>query len=162
MRFAKLTGVVLAVMTVPLLALAGGWALTTFDELPESFVAGETYELSYTILQHGKTPVDVGPSSILITDFAGTTTEFEAARSKGVGRYTVDISLPAEGSFTWQVTQGGFAPHEMGSFEVTSSVGAAAPIASFLLPAAFALVVGLLALQVFAMVRRRPSAVRAD
>ncbi len=59
---------ILAVMTIPMTAFAGGWAIASFDEVPGDFQAGATYDLEYTILQHGETPVDVGNSQVRIVD----------------------------------------------------------------------------------------------
>ena len=163
MKFTRLTPILLVLVVVPLAASAGGWALTSFDELPTSFEAGETYELSYTILQHGKTPVDVYQTSVFVTDSSGSVTEFPATRTGSVGRYTVEVTFPAAGMFTWNVSQGDFAPHDLGSISVTGAAEATtASIGRFLLPAAFALVVALLGVQVFALIRKRPQAVRAD
>ncbi len=163
MKFTRLIPLVLILLAIPLAASAGGWALTSFDELPTSFEAGETYELSYTILQHGQTPVDVFQTSVFVTDSNGNVTEFEAARTDSIGRYTVEVTFPAAGTFTWNVSQGDFAPHDLGSISVTEAAASTtSSIGRFLLPAAFALVVALLGVQVFALIRKRPQAVRAD
>ena len=39
-------------------AFAGGWAVITLDELPTNVVAGEPLTIGFTVLQHGKTPMD--------------------------------------------------------------------------------------------------------
>lgn len=163
MKFTRLIPLVLVLLALPLVASAGGWALTSFDELPTSFETGETYELSYTILQHGRSPVDVFGSSVFVTNSSGNVTEFEATRTNSVGRYTVEVTFPAAGTFTWNVSQGDFAPHDLGSIAVTGAVASStSSMSRFLLPAAFALVVGLLGVQIFALFRKRPPAVRAD
>ena len=163
MKFTRLIPLLLVLLAVPLAASAGGWALTSFDELPTSFEAGETYELSYTILQHGQSPVDVFSTSVFITDSAGNVTEFEAIRTGSVGHYTVEVTFPEGGTFSWSVSQGDFAPHDLGSISVTGSVASStASMSRFLLPVAFALVVGLLGVQIVALIRRRPQPVRAD
>lgn len=163
MKFTRLAPILLVLLVVPLAATAGGWALTSFDELPTSFEAGETYELSYTILQHGKTPVDVYQTSVFVTDSDGNVTEFAATRTGSVGHYAVEVTFPAAGTFTWNVSQGDFAPHDLGPISVTGAVASStASMGRFLLPAAFVLVVGLLGVQVLALIRKRPQAVRAD
>ena len=45
--------------------LAGGWAVTTFDEMPGQFVSGQEYKLGYTIRQHGVTAISVDKTEIL-------------------------------------------------------------------------------------------------
>ncbi|CAN5320515.1 hypothetical protein BH18ACT5_BH18ACT5_17390 [soil metagenome] len=162
-RIRLLVLLIVALLAIPGWAQAGGWALTSFDEMPTSFEAGETYELSYTILQHGQTPIDAGSSSVFVTDAAGNTTEFRATKGNDIGRYTVQVTFPESGTFTWQVSQGGFEPHDLGFIGVSEA--AASPTASvggFLLPAAFALVIAFLGVQIFALVRKRPRPVRAD
>ena len=42
--------------------LAGGWAVTTMDDVPDQFVSGKDYVLGYTIRQHGQTPICGGHS----------------------------------------------------------------------------------------------------
>jgi hypothetical protein len=44
-----------AVMAISGTALGGGWATTTIDDAPEQFRAGTTHEITYTVLQHGRT-----------------------------------------------------------------------------------------------------------
>ncbi|MCA1734788.1 MAG: hypothetical protein LC739_01340 [Actinobacteria bacterium] len=161
MKFTKLAPILFVLVTLPLAASAGGWALTSFDEMPTEFAAGETYDLSYTILQHGKTPVDVGSTSVLVTDSGGKVTEFEATSTGEVGRYTVQVTFPESGTFTWQVSQGPFQAHDLGSVDVAGATAAAAASTGLLLPIAFALVVGLLAVQIFALIRKRPHSVSA-
>ena len=58
-------------------ALAGGWAVTTFDQLPPEFHAGQPYVLGYTIRQHGQTPIQVDDTRVQITA-NGTTRELRA------------------------------------------------------------------------------------
>jgi len=162
-KYTKFALILLFVLALPLAASAGGWALTSFDEMPTEFAAGEAYDLSYTILQHGKTPVDVGKSAVLVTDSEGTVTEFVATATDEVGRYDVQVTFPESGTFSWQVSQGPFREHDLGSIDVAAApAGVATAPTSMLLPIAFALVIGLLAVQIFALIRRRPQSVRAD
>jgi hypothetical protein len=163
-KFTRLIAILFVLVAIPISAVAGGWAMSSFDELPTSFESGETYALSYTILQHGKTPVDVGESSIIVTDPAGRTTVFEATKTKEPGRYTVEVTFPEAGTFKWQVSQGMFEPHDLGTIGVAE--GAASAVAGSssrpILTAAFALVVALLGLQIYSLWRKRPQAIRAD
>lgn len=113
-------------------ALGGNMAITTFDSLPDEFVAGETYDLTYTILQHGATPVDVGNSTVVFTDGeTGKKVVFEATATGQQGKYAVTVTLPSGGEWKWRVTQGQFAAHELGVLHVgeavaTTSTGAVA------------------------------------
>ena len=55
-------------------ALAGGWAVTTMDSVPEDLEAGVTYEIGYTVLQHGEKPVDGMATGIVILPGSGGST----------------------------------------------------------------------------------------
>jgi hypothetical protein len=106
-------------------ALAGNMAITSFDSMPDEFVAGETYTLTYSVLQHGVTPVD-GGSSLIFTDDSGNIVTFDAEPTGEPGRYQVEVTLPSAGSWEWQVTQGPFEAQQMGEL----TVGAGAPDAT--------------------------------
>ena len=140
---------IIAVVWIPATAMAGGWALTSFDELPTDFQAGSTYDLEYTILQHGQTPVDVGDSQVRITASDGTVAAFDSVPTGEVGKYAVSITFPESGSWRWEVTQGGFATHEMGTIDVVAPVNSqsASSVLRWLLPIALVLVVALAVLQ---------------
>jgi hypothetical protein len=123
-------------------ALGGNRAVTTFDSLPDEFAAGETYDLTYTILQHAATPVDVGSSTVVFVDAeTGDLLSFEAIATGERGKYAVTVTLPRSGEWQWRVTQGQFAAHELGVLHVgemvaTTSTGAMAlrvllPICAF-------------------------------
>ncbi len=150
---------IVALMVIPGWALAGGWAVATFDEVPAEFEAGVSYDLSYTILQHGKTAVDVGPSSVQITDSDGDVTTFAATRLSDPGRYQVSVTFPDSGSWTWEVSQGGFAAHELGVVSVAAATSTATGATGALLPVALAIAVGLVAVQVVHLAKQRRPAV---
>lgn len=158
----------LTLMAFPTVAQAGGWAVTSFDSLPTDFEAGQPYDLTYTILQHGQTPVDVGTSVVRIIDSGGTLTEFVAVPTGELGRYAVTVTFPASGTFQWEVTQGDFESYQLGTIEVNAAAAAAAGASAllrWLLPTALVLVIGLIAIQAMSMFRnRRVSArpIRAD
>jgi hypothetical protein len=62
---AVLLSVVLAIPT-----FAGGWAVITLDALPTGVVAGEPFNIGFTVLQHGKTPMDGLDPTITATSTA--------------------------------------------------------------------------------------------
>jgi hypothetical protein len=151
---------ILAVLAIPLAASAGGWALASFDEVPGGFQAGVTYDLEYTILQHGVTPVDVGNSQVRIVGADGSVSAFDATPTGETGRYSVSITFPASGTWHWEVDMGDFGPHQMGAVEVAPAMNAAAASGSWLrwlLPLALVLVIGLVAIQVAEVTRTRRS-----
>jgi hypothetical protein len=145
-------------------AIAGGWAITSMDELPGEFRAGETYQLGYTILQHGKTPVEGAETEITARNSAtGETLRFVGHADGKPGHYVAEVTFPEGGSWTWSVTQGDFAVHELGDLSVgaaqTAAVAATAtaslPIWGLVLAAVTAIALGVLATQLVAVIRRR-------
>lgn len=117
-------------------ALAGGWAVSTLDTLPPEIHAGQTYTIGWTIRQHGQTPIDVesmgGSTEIQATTPDGTKTlSFRGRRDSGpTGHYVASVLFPTDGTWTWQVTQGPFAPQPLGTLIVLAAAGTAATSAS--------------------------------
>jgi hypothetical protein len=102
-------------------AIAGGWAVTTFDGLPGEFVAGTSYTLGYTIRQHGVTPINVEHTQIVAVGKSGKTLSFAGARDGAVGHYVATLNFPADGTYAWQVTQTPFGPQELGTLVVVAA-----------------------------------------
>lgn len=99
-------------------AAAGGWAVTTFDQLPPEFVAGQTYHLGYTIRQHGVTPIRVDRTEVIATPVTGgAPLSFVGAPQGELGHYATAVAFPA-GSYTWRVTQQPFQAQELGRLAV--------------------------------------------
>ncbi len=90
-----------AVLASTQFASAGGWAVTAIDNFPESLVAGERYEIGYTIRQHGVTPIDVermgGTTEIRGASASGETFSFRGARSGPTGHYVASVAVPSAG-----------------------------------------------------------------
>jgi hypothetical protein len=102
---------------------AGGWAVTTFDGLPDQFVSGKEYVLGYTIRQHGQTPINVDKTEILALASSGRTLSFLGKSEGAVGHYVATVFFPAGGTYTWQVTQGDFAPQDLGRITILAAAG---------------------------------------
>jgi hypothetical protein len=113
----------LAALATP--ALAGGWAVTTFDDMPGQFVSGKEYALGYTIRQHGATPINVSKTEILAVAVSGRTLSFPGTSEGAVGHYVATVFFPAGGTYTWQVTQGDFAPQDLGKVTILAAAGTA-------------------------------------
>lgn len=111
----------LGILATP--AIAGGWAVTTFDDLPGQFVAAQEYKLGYTIRQHGQTPINVDKTEILAVATSGRTLAFPGKSDGAVGHYIATVYFPAGGAYTWQVTQGPFGPQELGTLTVLAAAG---------------------------------------
>jgi hypothetical protein len=101
-------------------ALAGGWAVTSVDSMPDRFEAESTHTIEYTVLAHGKTPVDAGASHVMVRNSkAGESLRFGAVYL-GDGRYRVEMTLPVEGTWQWEVTHA-YGPQSLGAIEVAAA-----------------------------------------
>lgn len=111
-----------AAMSISGTAMAGNWATTTLDEAPDQFRMGVTHEVTYTVLQHGTTPVD-GSTAIVFRPAKGTMSSPSDIRFKGFptgepGQYRAQVELPVSGVWIWEVEQGPFGTFDLGSVEV--------------------------------------------
>ena len=145
------------------LALAGGWAVTSVDSAPEEIVAGRTSTVEYTVRQHGDKPVAVDDTFIQITSVATSETlQFPGQATGATGQYMAEISVPAEGEWTWQVSQGWFGMQELGVIQATGADTAASVWTStttrVVLPAAAVLATVLLLIQALWFWRDRRAA----
>jgi hypothetical protein len=105
-------------------ALAGGWAVTTLDSLPDEVRAGHTYSLGYTILQHGLTPFQTSESAIVITSRDGQKQSFAGKAQGAVGHYVAEVRFPAAGEWSWEVRPGPFEPQRLAPVTVLAAGGA--------------------------------------
>lgn len=109
-------------------AKAGGWAVTTFDDLPGQFVAGQSYALGYTIRQHGVTPIKAESTGIYLQNGSGAiAASFPGAADGTLGHYVATVRFPAAGTFTWFVTQQPFGDQQLGPITIVPGAGQAQP-----------------------------------
>jgi hypothetical protein len=113
-------------------ALAGGFAITTLDPLPQAIQSGQTYGIGYVIRQHGVTPVRDATPKIIISRGAERLTF--AGRAEGLpGHYISDVTFPDAGDWLWEVDQSPFPlPQTLGSISVAPVLAPAtadAPVA---------------------------------
>jgi len=109
---------IVALLALAAPALAGGWAVLTVDSLPREVRAGASFQLGFTVLQHGKTPTNKdlngNPLKPLVTAIKqGSATAASAkaddsiraeARQQGpTGHYVVDLTFPSDGVWEWQI-----------------------------------------------------------
>ena len=110
--------VILSMLALAVPALAGGWAVVTLDSLPRALHAGESIQLGFTVLQHGKTPTNrdldgnpLTPVLKAIKQAGAATTAAKAAETISIkarqqgptGHYVVDLAFPSDGSWDWQI-----------------------------------------------------------
>lgn len=99
----------LGLLVIP--ALAGGWALVTVENMPPEIRAGEPVELHMTVWQHGQTPVHffdteenpIVPRLIATNQVTGERIEATAERLPEVGEFTLTVTFPSDGTWTWDI-----------------------------------------------------------
>ncbi|HET9540770.1 MAG TPA: hypothetical protein VFQ46_09245 [Candidatus Limnocylindria bacterium] len=86
-------------------AFAGGWANAVMDTPPDDPAGtNQPVTLGFTLLQHGETPVDWGVAQIVLTnDETGQQIVANATPSGPIGHWAAEVTLPAEGSWSYQV-----------------------------------------------------------
>ncbi|HEX5594739.1 MAG TPA: hypothetical protein VFX61_01760 [Micromonosporaceae bacterium] len=111
-------------------AAAGGWAATVIDPLPSRIEAGQAYEVSFWVLQHGTHPYhgdqpdSIGSVGLALVDARGTSVSFPGRALAEPAHYTATVTVPHDGS--WRVTgvQGVFADFHVGTLTVPGSLEA--------------------------------------
>jgi hypothetical protein len=124
--------VALSVCAVPA-ALAGGWAVTTLDEVPTTITAGETYAIGYTVRQHGQTPFSGNETGIEIRSGTGGAKQRFAGVAQGApGHYVAQVKFPEAGEWQWSADQTPFQPQALGKIVVSTVAPpvAAQPVAA--------------------------------
>ena len=99
----RLTPLVLLFPTIA--ALAGGWAVTTVEDLPDHVVAGRPVNLEFTVRQHGVSPM-TGLEPQVEVRGRGTPMRAMAAPAGAAGRYRATLTLPEPGDWTLTIHSG--------------------------------------------------------
>jgi len=89
------------ILAIPV--FAGGWAVITLDELPMDVVAGEPLTVGFTVLQHGRTPMDGLEPTVTAHLYKEEFFEVEAEPSGKPGHYTATLTFPKEGEWRWYI-----------------------------------------------------------
>ncbi len=93
----------LLALTIAVPVFAGGWAVITLDELPTNVIAGESFKVGFTVLQHGRTPMtDIDPT-ILIESPTGEKSAILAKAEGKPGHYSATLMFPTEGDWNWTI-----------------------------------------------------------
>jgi hypothetical protein len=130
-------------------ALAGGWANAIMDAPPDDPGGpNQPITIGFTLLQHGVTPVEWGPTQVVLTNEAsGETVTFDAQPQGAAGHWVAEVSVPANGTWTYlvrhdlEIGMTGFNPITVGG--TAAAAGAASSLA---LQPALLMVGGFLAL----------------
>lgn len=101
---ASLTALLLTV-SLAATALAGGWAHAVMDSPPDEPVApNEPVTVGFTLLQHGKTPVDWGATQLVaINDDTGQEVSVSARQEGATGHWMAEVNLPTAGKWRYEV-----------------------------------------------------------
>ena len=121
---AAVTGVA-AALAFATPALAGGWATTLLDPLPERIEVGHTYVAGFWILQHGSHVSQIGlsdPGLRLVDDNKGEALAFKAVALPERGHYATAIVLPHDGDWAIFGMQAPFADYWVGVLRVPGQV----------------------------------------
>lgn len=115
---ACLITVAIGALGIGSLASAGGWAVSTLDEVPVP-IAGEPIDVGFTIRAHGVQPIDLTENvGITITRTGGSAQYFPAAGDGTVGHYVARVEFPSAGRYQWSIRQGWFAEQDLGQIIV--------------------------------------------
>ncbi len=120
-------GVVTAVAAVLALAtpvLAGGWATTLLDPLPDRLEAGHTYTVGFWILQHGSHVSQIGLNNpgLKLVDDKGQTLAYKGVALPEGGHYATALILPHDGDWAIFGMQAPFQDYDVGVLRVPGRV----------------------------------------
>jgi hypothetical protein len=110
-------------------ALAGGWATTLLDPLPDRIEANQAYTVGFWVLQHGSHPANppVADPGLKFTDEKGTAVTFKGAALPEAAHYAAAIILPHDGAWQIEGLQGWFGPYTVGTLSVPGRLALATP-----------------------------------
>lgn len=123
-----LAGALGAVLLTGAPALAGNWAVTSLDPLPDRIEPNRPYTIGFWVLQHGSHPYSGGvlnPVALKFVEETGKTTTFPGVALPEPAHYAAAIILPAG---TYQVfgVQGPFQDYRIGTLAVPGGLTALA------------------------------------
>lgn len=84
-------------------SFAGGWAVITLDELPTNVVANEPVTIGFTVLQHGRTPLDGLHPTITANLYKDQEFVVDAEAGDKPGYYTAELTFPKDGEWRWSI-----------------------------------------------------------
>ncbi len=108
-------------------AFAGGWATVGLDSTPAGVQPGDPWNVSITVLQHGRTPlVDVQPTLTISNGDSSKT--FAAKPTDKPGVYAASVTFPSAGQWTYEVNDGFITqqPHTFPAVQIGAPVRAPA------------------------------------
>jgi hypothetical protein len=107
-------------------AMAGNWAVTILDPLPDRLDVNRPYTVGFWVLQHGSHPYSgkLDQVGLRLVDDKGSATVFPGAALPEPAHYAAAIILPRAG--TWRIygVQGPFADYLVGTLTVPGTLRA--------------------------------------
>lgn len=108
----------------------GGWAVVTVDDLPDHLVVGAPTTLTFTVRQHGVSPLDGLSGSVVATTKNGPTVSVRATGAGKPGKYTASVVVPRAGDWTIAVKSGfGRSDVNLEPIAAVATAAAAKPLA---------------------------------
>jgi len=115
---------VAAVLALATPVLAGGWATTLLDPLPDRLEAGHTYTVGFWILQHGShvSQIALNNPGLKLVDDKGQTLAFKGVALPEGGHYATALILPHDGDWAIFGMQAPFQDYDVGVLRVPGRV----------------------------------------
>ena len=88
------------------IAFAGGWATITLNDFPDYAVAGQALNLTFTIRQHGQTPLGGLQPGVRATTGNGRIATAVVKPGASRGEYAAALTLPEPGEWTIVIDSG--------------------------------------------------------
>ena len=108
----------------------GGWAVVTLDDMPDAIVSGKPVTLTFTVRQHGHTPLDnLHPSIDAAPVRGGDPIRADAVPAGGKGRYRSTFALPDTGQWRLTINSGWGSSHV--DLDPIAVIGAGQPAPAF-------------------------------
>lgn len=115
----------MALLALPAVAGAGGFATVGLSSLPDGTAPGKPWHVTLTILQHGRTPMsDLKPTVRVASADGQTVRTFAAKRAGKAGTYTADVVFPSAGRWQYSIDDGFTQTH----FYAPVAIGASAAV----------------------------------
>jgi hypothetical protein len=122
-KLLALIGALIAVVTLPVPAAAGGWAVTYLDPLPEHMQAGQAYTVGYWVLQHGNHPSVIPLTETGLRFTRGDEVKYyRGVPLQEVAHFAVAILVPLNGTWTVEAVQKPFGPYKVGELTVPGAI----------------------------------------
>lgn len=103
-RFLLVLIIVLLTLLTVTPVMAGGWAVISLDSLPGEIIAGQPVSIGFTVLQHGRTPLDGLDPVLRLTHIESGEDLTVYAKAEGnSGHYSAILTLPEAGSWRWSI-----------------------------------------------------------